>query len=353
MKIAITGAGGFIGRALSHRLAVEGHEVLALDNDFRGALASIAEHAGISRRSCDVLDLENLRRALAGADAVYHLAAINGTGNFYRIPGEVLEVGIIGTHNALKATLANGIERFYLASSSEVYETPPTIPTPESVPCTVSDVFNPRHSYGGSKIAGELMTVNYLRGTDTRFAIFRPHNVYGPQMGFEHVIPQLVWSIMDAIGRNPGARRVTIPLQGSGRETRAFIYIDDGVRAIETGTLHNPDGGVIHIGNELETPIGELAVGIGKVLDVEVEVEPGPIAAGSPSRRCPDTSRLRGLGFQPRVSLADGLERTVRWYAEHYRTTGAGIPSPSTLARSGSPALGSSGTGQTRSKESG
>ena len=325
MKIAITGAGGFIGRSLSSRLAVEGHEILALDNDFRGALASIAEHDGITRRRCDVLDLDDLRRAFAGADAVYHLAAINGTGNFYRIPDKVVEVGIIGTHNALKATLANGIGRFYLASSSEVYETPPTIPTPESVPCSVSDVFNPRQSYGGSKIAGELMTINYLRGTETRFAIFRPHNVYGPQMGFEHVIPQLVRSIMNEIDRSPGARSVTIPLQGSGRETRAFIYIDDGVRAIETGTLHNPAGGVIHIGNEVETPIGKLAVEIGRVLGVDVDLKPGPIVAGSPSRRCPDTSRLRGLGFQPWVSLADGLERTVQWYAEHHRATGAGV----------------------------
>jgi UDP-glucose 4-epimerase len=328
MQIVITGAGGFIGRALSLRLAGEGHRIVALDNDFRGTLASIAEHARITRQPCDVLRPDDLRRAFAGADAVYHLAAINGTENFYRIPDKVLEVGIIGTHNALKAALANDVRRFYLASSSEVYETASTIPTPESVPCSVSDVFNPRHSYGGSKIAGELMTINYLRGTPTQFVIFRPHNVYGPRMGFEHVIPQLVRSIVDQIDRRPDARSVTIPLQGSGRETRAFIYIDDGVRAIEAGTLGNPDGGLIHIGHDVETPIAELAVRIGGILGVEVEPRPGPGVAGSPSRRCPDTSRLRRLGFQPRVSLAEGLETTVRWYAEHYRAAGASRPGP-------------------------
>lgn len=319
MKIAVTGAGGFIGRALSARLAGQGHEVLALDNDFRGALRSIPEHASISRRRCDVLDAADLVRAFEGAEAVYHLAAINGTGNFYRIPEKVLEVGIIGTHNALKATMANGVARFYLASSSEVYENPPIIPTPESVRCSVSDVFNPRYSYSGGKIAGELMTINYLRGSDTHFAIFRPHNVYGPQMGFEHVIPQLVKVTLDAIDRSGGASTVRVPLQGTGEETRAFIFVDDGVRAIETGTLHNPEGGLIHIGNQVETRIAELATMIGLALGVNVEPRPSEAVQGSPSRRCPDTSRLRGLGFQAEISLEEGVERTVRWYADHYR----------------------------------
>ena len=322
MKIAITGAGGFIGRSLAHRLADQDHQILALDNDFRGALDTIPAHENITRQHCDVLDLDDLRERFAGMDAVFHLAAINGTGNFYRIPGQVLEVGIIGTHNALKATLANGVERFYVASSSEVYETPPIIPTPETVRCRVSDVFNPRYSYSGGKTAGELMTINYLRGTDTHFAIFRPHNVYGPQMGFEHVIPQLVKVILEEMDRHPGADAVTIPLQGSGLETRAFIYVDDGVRAIELGTLHNPEGGLIHIGHPVETPIGELAVEIGRTLGVEVEPQPSPVVAGSPSRRCPDTARLRSLGFAAQVSLADGLEKTVSWYADYYREAG-------------------------------
>ena len=326
MRIAITGAGGFIGRSLALHLAGEGHEVLALDNDFRGSLGSIAEHGRITTRRCDVLRLEELQDLFAGVDAVYHLAAINGTGNFYSMPARVLEVGIIGTHNALKAALANSVGRFYLASSSEVYETPPVIPTPETVRCSVSDVFNPRYSYSGSKIAGELMTINYLRGTGTHFAIFRPHNVYGPQMGFEHVIPQLVKEVLEQMERSPGAPTVTIRLQGSGLETRAFIYIDDAVRAIELGTLKNEEGGLIHIGNQAETEIRELAVRIGRALGTAVEPQPSPAVPGSPSRRCPDTARLRGLGFEAKVSLTDGIERTVRWYADHYRRNASATP---------------------------
>lgn len=318
MRIAVTGAGGFIGRALVKRLLEQGHEVLALDNDFRGSLASLPEYVNLQKLHCDVLALEDLESILRDAGAVYHLAAINGTENFYRIPEKVLEVGVVGTHNVLRAVLKRGIKRFYFASSSEVYDTPPVIPTPETIRCTVADVFNPRFSYSGSKIAGELMTINYLRGMDVHYVIFRPHNVYGPQMGYEHVIPQLVKKIVDEVDRTKGASEVTIPLLGSGSETRSFVYVDDAVRAIEMATLGVVESGLIHIGTEDEIQIRKLAEEIGRILGVEVRVRTTPRMEGSPSRRCPDTTKLRRLGFAPEVSLREGLERTVRWYVERY-----------------------------------
>ena len=318
MRIAITGAGGFVGRSLTRRLVEQGHEVLALDNDFRGSLESVGKHPNLLRHPCDVLNPNDLESAFRGADAVYHLAAVNGTGNFYRIPQKVLEVGVVGTHNVLKAVLKSRVRRFYFASSSEVYDNPPVIPTPETVRCTVADVFNPRFSYSGSKIAGELMTINYLRDTDTHHVIFRLHNVYGPQMGFEHVIPQLVKIGIEELERHPGAATITIPLQGSGSETRSFIYIDDATRGIEMATLGASDSRLIHIGTGEEIPIRKLAEEIGHVLGVEVQVRAVPVRQGSPLRRCPDTTKLRSLGFAPEVSLREGLEKTVRWYVEQY-----------------------------------
>ena len=232
----------------------------------------------------------------------------------------MLEVGIIGTHNALKATLAHDIGRFYLASSSEAYENPPVIPTPETVRLSVSDVFNPRYSYSGSKIAGELMTIKLLAG-------------------LRHARRDLPTARMSYRGRrlnracDPAAREGhprrdrgfggrldrDRALAGSGEETRAFIFVADGVRAIESGTLHNPEGGLIHIGNQVETRIADLAALIGRSLGVDVTIQPSAMVQGSPSRRCPDTSRLRALGFAPEVSLEEGVGRTVRWYADHYR----------------------------------
>lgn len=324
MRIAITGAAGFIGRALAGLLAEQGHDVLALDNNFRGHLTTLPDHPRIEPRALDVLDGAALPALFEGADAVYHLAAINGTGNFYQIPDRVLEVGIIGTHNVLKAVMACGIERFFFASSSEVYGNPAVIPTPETVECRVADVFNPRYSYGGGKLAGELLTINYLRGKGTRYVIFRPHNVYGPQMGNEHVIPQLVRKIMDAQRTQPDPSHVTIPLQGSGEETRAFIYVDDAARAIALATLETEDSGLIHIGAQKETPIRVLAEEVGRAMGVKVTTEPQPVMLGSPSRRCPDTTRLRALGFAPEIALEEGLRRTVRWYVDHYEQSNAG-----------------------------
>ena len=318
MRIAITGAAGFIGRALTAHLAERGHEVLALDNNYRGNLASVVRHPNIALHELDVLDAESLPALLRGVDAVYHLAAINGTGNFYEVPERVIEVGIIGTHNMLKAAMKAGVQAFYFASSSEVYGNAAVIPTPESIEARIADVFNPRYSYAGSKLAGELLTINYLRKTEIRYTIFRPHNVYGPQMGNEHVIPQLTRRVVNAMQAEPDASNLTIPLQGRGDETRAFMYIDDAVRAIELATLEVRENGLIHIGVEQESRISDLALGIGKVFGVELTLEPSSLMEGSPLRRCPDISHLRALGFVPQFSLQRGLEMTVPWYAEQY-----------------------------------
>ena len=103
---------------------------------------------------------------------------------------------------------------------------PKIIPTPETIELRVVDVFNPRFSYGGGKLAGELIVFNYLKNTDVRYGIFRPHNIYGPQMGFEHVIPQLSKKILIAGKCGSSTGEVTVQIQGTGEETRSFIFID-------------------------------------------------------------------------------------------------------------------------------
>jgi nucleoside-diphosphate-sugar epimerase len=163
-----------------------------------------------------------------------------------------------------------------------------------------------------------LLTINYLRSSPIRFTIFRPHNVYGPQMGHEHVIPQLTRRIVEALQSDPQSRRVSIQLQGRGDETRAFMYVQDFVRALEIATLQSAENALIHIGVEQESRIIDLAVGIGRVLGVDVKVQAGSLTQGSPLRRCPDTTRLRELGFVPEFTLERGLEQTVPWYAAHY-----------------------------------
>lgn len=321
MKILVTGAGGFIGRHLAALLASKGHEILAVDNDLRGSLASIEPNPKVQNVAADVLDASRMNELCEGVEAVYHLAYINGTKFFYSIPDKVLEIGIIGTHNVLKACLKNRVPKFYLASSSEAYQQAATVPTPEEVELKVPDVLNPRYSYGGGKIACELLAVNYLRNSGTQCVIFRPHNVYGPRMGYEHVLPELIKKIYDRsreAGPIPKAKKVTIPILGTGDETRSFIYVSDAARAIESCTVLNARSGIYHVGTMQETPIKELVRSVGAALDLEIEIVPSEGAKGSTPRRCPDTSKIRALGFEPEVPLAEGIRRTVAWYWKDY-----------------------------------
>lgn len=318
-RVAVTGAGGFLGRALTKSLA-KTCQVVAIDNNYRGNLNSLALEENILSQCGDVLDPQEMLRLLDGCDAVFHLAAINGTENFYKVPGKVLEVGIIGTHNVIKAALHHKIKRFYFTSTSEVYNLPTEIPTPESVECKVTDVFNKRFSYAGGKIAGELMVINYLRDTDVQYIIFRPHNVYGPQMGFEHVIPQLTAKVFEAARTSQsGERKIPITIQGEGTETRAFMYIDDAIRAIETCVTQEWKWPLVHLGVTEETSIADLSRLIGSTAGYDLELRHAPRLGGSPDRRCPDTTRIRSLGFTPSVSLAEGVRRTVDWYWKYFQ----------------------------------
>src|SRR5262249_13029923 len=147
----------------------------------------------------------------------------NGTEFFYSRPDLVLDVAVRGMVNVLDACREHAIGDLVLASSSEVYQTPPAIPTDETVPLSIPDVLNPRYSYGGGKLACELLAINFGRVGFERVAIVRPHNVYGPDMGREHVIPQFALRMASLCNETAG--RLRFPIQGSGLETRAFVYI--------------------------------------------------------------------------------------------------------------------------------
>src|SRR5205823_3221688 len=130
-------------------------------------------------------------------------AYVNGTEFFYSKPHLVLEVAVKGMMNVVDACLQIGVRDLVLASSSEVYQTAPVVPTDESAPLSVPDPLNPRYSYGGGKIIAELLAINYGRTHFDRVSIFRPHNCYGPDMGREHVIPQLASRLGEALVAAP------------------------------------------------------------------------------------------------------------------------------------------------------
>jgi nucleoside-diphosphate-sugar epimerase len=313
-RYLVTGGTGFIGSALVHRLLALGAHVRVLDDDSRGSprrLAEVLDRVEIIRG--DVRDAQVVRAAARGVDVLCHLAFVNGTQFFYEKPELVLDVGVKGMVNVLDACAEHGIRRFILASSSEVYQTPPVIPTPEMVPLVVPDATNPRYSYGAGKLISEVMAINYGRRLFESLYIFRPHNVFGPDMGWEHVIPQFALRMAKAARQATGT--LPFPIQGSGDETRAFIFIDDFVEAWVT-MLSGP-AGIYNIGSEEERTVRSVAEAVAQVFGRTVEVQAGGLTQGSTPRRCPDVSKLRALGFAPRTPFLQGLTRTVRWYAEH------------------------------------
>jgi len=315
-RFLVTGGTGFIGSALVKGLLNSGVFVRTLDNDSRGALRKLSEAIDrVEVITGDVRDPAVVRKAVAGMDCVCHLAYINGTEYFYTKPELVLEVAVKGMMNVIDACLEEGLKNLFLASSSEVYQSPPKIPTDEMVPLVVPDVLNPRYSYGGGKIISELLLVNYGRKYFERVIIFRPHNVYGPDMGWEHVIPQFVLRMKKLFAKTDGA--VDFPIQGTGDETRAFIFIEDFVTALLRVIERGEHLGIYNIGTSREITMRELAEMTARCFKREIRLMPGELQPGSTPRRCPDISRLSHLGFTPQVDLPKGLSKTVAWYIEN------------------------------------
>ena len=308
----VTGGAGFVGSALAHRLVREGHEVVVLDRFSRGKEYRVPAEAVMVKG--DIRDMAAVRRAAGGCDTIWHLAYVQGTQTFYADPKDVIDVALRGIMNILRACeVRHPSDRpdLFLVSSSEAYQTPPEgmFPTDETVPLSVPDVTNPRYSYGGGKIASELATLAYAQaGILGRAVIVRPHNIYGPDMGNEHVIPEFANRMLALTGHK-------FPIQGTGHETRSFCFIDDCVDGLMCLYERGEDRNVYHLGNPYEEhTIYAVADLVARHFGRAIEVVPGKLPKGSPTRRLPDISKLAALGYDPKVTLAEGLAPTLDWY---------------------------------------
>ena len=313
-RILVTGGSGFIGSALVKALLRAGNRVRVLDDNSRGNARRLKEVAAdIDFITGDIRDVEAVAAAAAGMDEVHHLAFVNGTEFFYSQPDLVLDVGVRGMVNVIDACRKQNVGTLILASSSEVYQTPPHVPTDESAPLTIPDPLNPRYSYGGGKLISELMAINFGRKYFERVLIFRPHNVYGPDMGFEHVVPQFALRLHKASAQQPSGR-LRFDIQGSGSETRSFCFIDDLVAGVMAMRAKGEHLGIYHVGTTEEVSIAELARRVARIAGREIDLVPGALQAGGAMRRCPDISKLAKLGYKPRVPLDEGLKPTLDWY---------------------------------------
>lgn len=312
----VTGGSGFLGSALVRRLVEDGRSVRLLDDDSRGSAERLADiRDDIEFVSADIRDSQAVQKAAKGVDCLCHLAFVNGTEFFYSKPAVVLDVGVRGMVNVIDACIKHDVPELILASSSEVYQTPTVVPTDETATLTIPDPLNPRYSYAGGKIISELMAINYGRKYFERVVIFRPHNVYGPQMGWEHVIPQFVLrmkNLCESCGET-----ISFPIQGTGKETRAFVFISDFTDGLMLMIDKGENLGIYHIGTQEEITIEQVAHQVARYFGRTVELAPGELAAGGTPRRCPDIAKLAALGYRPKCSFKEGLAVTAGWYDQH------------------------------------
>jgi nucleoside-diphosphate-sugar epimerase len=316
-RILVTGGSGFVGSGLVKALVKAGHSVRVLDDNSRGSPRRLAEVAkDIEFVAGDIRDAAQVEKATQSMDEVHHLAFVNGTEFFYTQPDLVLDVGVRGMVNVIDACRKHDVGTLVLASSSEVYQTPPKVPTDETAPLAIPDPLNPRYSYGGGKLISELMAINYGRKYFNRVLIFRPHNVYGPDMGWEHVVPQLA-SRFNAAAKAQPTGTIRLEIQGTGKETRSFCFIDDLVAGVLVMREKGEHLGIYHVGTMEEVTIADLAQRIAGVYGRQMTLVSGKPAPGGTARRCPDISKLAKLGYKPRVPLSEGLKPTLDWYRQN------------------------------------
>jgi UDP-glucose 4-epimerase len=310
-KILVTGGAGFIGSYLVEELLKKGKEVIVFDNGFRSGFLNIKEFENnLSLIKGDVTNYDDWEKIPKDIDIVFHLAAINGTKYFYEIPEKVLEVNVQGTLNLVKWMKNTSVKRIFLASSSEVYGFPQTFPTSEQEPLVIPDPKNPRFSYSSSKMIGETIVINFAKNLGIDYTIARFHNVYGPHMGFEHVMPEFIRKCV---------KNEQFLIQGNGTDSRSFCYILDAINGILLISTHDDARNeIFNIGTSEEISISDLIKSLEKIHGRKIIPIPTNFENSGTSRRLPDITKLTKLGYAPKFSLSEGLEKTYFWYKKYY-----------------------------------
>ena len=301
----VTGGTGFIGSAICKLLLKKGYRVTIYDDNSRGKLNKIHVLKNkIKFIKGDIRNYKKLNKAFSNVDAVIHLAYVNGTKYFYTRPILILDIAVKGIINVIDICKRRKIKELYLASSSEVYQTPLKIPTTEKESLKIPDIYNPRYSYGGGKILTELMGIHYGKKYFKKLIIFRPHNVYGPNMGGEHLIPEFIKRFKKLKNKN-------FKIQGTGKETRSFIHIDDFVNAFNLILNRGRHLNIYNIGTTEKIKIKDLALVMSQLFQKKIKLNKMPIQKGGTKIRIPNIDKIKKLGFKQKLKLKEGLRKLI------------------------------------------
>lgn len=320
-RVMVTGAGGFVGSHLVEALVERGAKVAAFvrynsrsDWGLLDALPAPVRDA-LEVTGGDLRDQDAVRRAMKGADVVFHLAALVGIPYSFVHPREVVETNVLGTLNVLQAALEHGVRRIVHTSTSEVYGTAQSVPMREDHP------LRPQSPYAASKVGADQLALSFRRTFGLPVAVVRPFNIYGPRQSARAIIPTIA---VQAFTRD----RVEI---GSPHPTRDLTFVGDTVEGfLRVAAAAEPHEDVLHLGSNFEVSVADLAARIVHAVGRKVEVVSVPerIRPGESEveRLYCDATRARDLlGWTPRVTLDDGLARTVGWIGEHLEGYKGGI----------------------------
>jgi len=306
-RVLITGGAGFLGSHLCDRFLADGYEVICMDNLITGDLRNV-EHlfadADFHFHNQDVTEFIHVPGRL---DVVMHFASPASPIDYLELPIQTLKVGSLGTHKALGLAHAKGA-RFLLASTSECYGDPLVHPQREDYWGNVNPV-GPRGVYDEAKRFAEAMTMAYHRyhGVDTR--IVRIFNTYGPRMRLNdgRALPAFM---------SQALRGEDLTVFGDGSQTRSFCYVSDLVEGIWR-LLHSDEVMPTNVGNPSEMTILQFAEKVRELTGAQSRIVHRPLPQDDPKVRQPDISKARKiLGWEPKVSLDEGLRRTLEYFRE-------------------------------------
>lgn len=309
-RILITGGAGFIGTTLAQRL-VDDNEVIAMDNLHRDALSgtALAGHPNFTFVQGDILDPGHLVELAHGATHIVHAAAIAGVDTVLASPVRTMRVNTIGTYNALEAALAtkDTLERLIEFSTSEVFGQH-AFNVGEGHVTTIGSVGEARWTYAVSKLAGEHMTHAYHDEFGLPTVTVRPFNIYGPGQIGGGAIRAFIEAALE--GRD-------LTIHGDGSQIRAWTYVDDMVEGLMLALEHPAAvGESFNIGNPRSAvTIFDLAQRIKRIAGAPGEITFQPLHYVDVELRIPNATKARELlGFEAKVELDEGLERTIAWY---------------------------------------
>jgi nucleoside-diphosphate-sugar epimerase len=310
-RLFITGGGGFIGSTLCSRL-IDDNEIVIYDNGRRDALqhTDLAKHKNLTLVRGDVLDYESVRKHMQGCQMVVHLAAIAGVDDVFNHPVLTMKVNMIGTYNVLEAALHNKMEMLVDFSTSEVFGSY-AFRVQEGDVTSLGAVGETRWTYAVSKLATEHLAHNYYKEYGLPTASIRPFNIYGPQQVGQGAIH--AFAVRALRGEN-------LVVHNDGAQIRAWCYVDDIVDGVVLAlTKPKAVGQAFNIGNPRSVvTVYNLAREIIRLSNSTSRIEFDVVDRADVELRIPSITKARDLlGFEPKVDLEEGLERTIEWYRRY------------------------------------